>query len=133
MKKLIFAIVFILILVFAVKYAYNKFIDFNTTETAKNRVNSMLDNLKAGQEQEALCQWAVGAPFMAVELMRKHTGAFDDFKREGGIYDSVENYDIKDIKLVKDEGEIYTRVSCAINGEAHTMIVQKDTPIEWEE
>ena len=134
MKKLIVAVIIIAVIVLGAKFAYDKFIDFNATETAKNRVNSMLNNMMAGQEQEALCQWAKGDPVMSSDEMRHFTGKFDRFKKEKEIYYGVKNFDINDVELVREEGEEpHVRVSCTINGKKETMIVYKDFPIEWED
>ena len=90
-----------------------------------DRVEAWLASQKQGDEQTALCMWAVGKPMMSIEEMRGWTDDYDAFRRRAGIMERLESYSIESVTP--------PIVKVLLNGERFTLRVDSSGPISFAE
>lgn len=128
MKNFVKLVVIVAVLGVGGKFAYD-FVKGNAAlETAETRIRSMLGAMERANEQEALCQWAVGKPIMPSEEMGAHTDRFDRWRREHFMV-NVRSWSLESIQ---QQGDRYLFES-VVDGHKWTFVVQKDQPISIQE
>lgn len=103
-------------------------------DLAKKRVDFVLKALQdrnKEKEQVAICRWYKDVVYISDQGVQEvAVDAFDTWRREGGIYQGIDSYEVLEARpSKKTEGTFYVDVN--INGEKKKLKVPKDDYIRW--
>ena len=127
MKKVVIFVVVVVAAVLVMKSIMEKAGSAGGSDSARRRVHDVLENIKTGQEQNAICMWAQGKQVLSEDEFRIYVDRYADFVSAKKV-DKISIYSVDE---VKESGPDRFRVAVTIDGRKLAMLVPKANPILW--